>query len=106
VPTSNPAIDGITLTADFLTRTPGAPDTATALMGSATGIFTPGDTTATPGPQTPLPTFTDPPPLIEATLPALGSGITTETGVPPIVPIIGLALLGLGGLLISSLRRG
>lgn len=94
-------------TASFLTGTPGAPGSATALQGSATGISTlnpNGTATLTPGGV--LPTFTFPPPLVEATLAPRVSSSTGNGGLPPIVPIIGLFVIGLMGLLIGGLRRG
>ncbi|MFQ3536417.1 MAG: SH3 domain-containing protein [Aggregatilineales bacterium] len=107
VPTPNLQTAAAQQTADFLTATPGAPQTATALQAQATGVFT----LAAAAPEAlpigaPLPTFTYPPPYAEATLPtriasALGGG-----GIPPIMPILALGALGLGGLFISSLRRG
>ncbi len=107
IPSPNVATAAAQQTANYLTATPGAPETATALQGSATGIFTrvSGDVTAGPTRSEPLPTFTFPPPMVEATLPARGSVAASQSGVPPIVPIMVLAGLGLFGLLISALRR-
>ncbi|HVO42364.1 MAG TPA: SH3 domain-containing protein, partial [Aggregatilineales bacterium] len=105
IATPNPLVYGITLTANYLTLTPGAPETATAVQGSATGVFGPNTTTVTPGSGSPLPTFTDPPILVEATLPVRAGVAASQSGLPPIVPIIALAIIGLMGLLISGLRR-
>jgi hypothetical protein len=94
-------------TAAFLTGTPGAPGSATALQGSATGISTInalGAATLTPGGV--LPTFTYPPPLAEATLAPRIKTSTSPGSLPPIVPIIGLFVVGVLGLLIGGLRRG
>jgi hypothetical protein len=80
-----------------------------------------GDGTLTPSGNTPLPdmvtasslgavggvlpTFTYPPPFIESTV-SFSSGAVQTGGVPPIVPIVGLLIIGLTGVLISGLRRG
>ncbi len=108
IPTSNVATAAAQATANYLTATPGAPQTATALQASATGVFTrvaPGDdSTGAALSGEPLPTFTFAPTLIEATLsprPAAAS----QGGLPPAIPIIILGGLGLLGLLISGLRR-
>jgi hypothetical protein len=107
IPSPNVATAAAQQTANYLTATPGAPETATALQGSATGIFTrvSGEATAGPSNAEPLPTFTYPPTMVEATLRPRGSTTTAQGGVPPVVPIIVLGGLGLFGLLISALRR-
>jgi Bacterial SH3 domain len=107
IPSPNVATGAAQQTAAYLTQTPGAPETATALQGSATGIFTrvSGDVTAGPTRSEPLPTFTFPPPMVEATLPPRASVAASQSGVPPVVPIIILGGIGLFGLLISALRR-
>ncbi|MHB8629408.1 MAG: hypothetical protein ACYDBJ_22785 [Aggregatilineales bacterium] len=94
-------------TANHLTATPGAPGSATALQGSATGVRTIAPNTGPdPTPGGPMPTFTYPPPFAEATLAPRGVAAGTSGGVPPIVPIIGLMVVGVLGLLIGVLRRG
>jgi len=94
-------------TANHLTATPGAPGSATALQGSATGISTlPSNADLSPTVGSPLPTFTYPPPFAEATLAPRGSATSNAGGLPPIIPIIGLAVVGILGLVISTLRRG
>ena len=94
-------------TANHLTATPGAPGSATALQGSATGVTTLAPNTGpSPTPGGPMPTFTYPPPFAEATLAPHGAAASTGGGLPPIVPIIGLAVIGVLGLLIGGLRRG
>jgi hypothetical protein len=107
IPSPNVATGAAQQTANYLTQTPGAPETATALQGSATGIFTrvSGEVTAGPTRSEPLPTFTFPPPMVEATLPPRASVAASQSGVPPVVPIIILGGIGLFGLLISALRR-
>jgi hypothetical protein len=75
------------------------------MQASATGVFTRAADDAGRQPGVPLPTFTYPPPFVEATLPSRSAAVS-RGGLPPIVPIIGLATLGLAGLFISSLRRG
>ncbi len=106
VPTANVATAAARQTADYLTQTPGAPETATAIMASATGIFARNtDTTDQPTDAALLPTFTYPPTIVEATLPPKASDSTNRSGVPAIVPIIVLAGLGIAGLFISGLRR-
>jgi hypothetical protein len=94
-------------TARFITATPGAPETATVLARSATGIFT-----ATNQPGTPnaadagvIVTFTYPPPRVEATLPPRGRVAAAEGELPPIIPLIALGGLGLFGLFVSLMRR-
>ncbi len=106
VPTPNLQTAAAQQTAEFLTATPGAPQTATALQAQATGVFT----LAAAAPEVlplgaPLPTFTYPPPYAEATLPARTTSVINGGGIPPIMPILALGALGLGGLLISGLRR-
>lgn len=106
VPTPNLQTAAAQQTADFLTATPGAPQTATALQAQATGVFTLA--AAAPEvlpPGAPLPTFTYPPPFAEATLPTRTTSAINGGGIPPIMPILALGALGLGGLFISSLRR-
>jgi hypothetical protein len=107
IPSPNVATAAAKETANYLTATPGAPETATALQASATGVFTRVAADVTEGPQRvgTLPTFTFPPPLVEATLPPRASTTTNQAGVPPIVPIMVLAGVGLFGLLIAGLRR-
>lgn len=104
LPTANVSTAAAQQTAEFLTSTPGAPETATVAQASATGVFT----RAAAGQPTfsgPLPTFTYPPLVAEATLPT-----RTATGsrgnLPAIVPILGLGIVGIAGILISALRRG
>ncbi len=86
-----------------IVATPGGFASATSARASATGPFA---RTATIEPTLggPRPTFTYPPVFIEATLAPRNAGLI-QTGMPPVVPIIALAALGLFGLLISSLRR-
>jgi hypothetical protein len=104
VPSPNVQTAGAQQTANYLTATPGAPETATVMQASATGVFTrAADDARQPG--VPLPTFTYPPPFVEATLPSRSAAVS-RSGLPPVVPIIGLAILGMAGLFISSLRRG
>lgn len=103
VPTANVQTAAVQLTAQFITGTPGAPGTATAIQAVATGVFTAVAANTTP--SGPLPTFTFPAPMLEPTLPARASAVP-QGGLPPIVPIIGLGVLGVFGLLISVLRRG
>ena len=106
VPTPNAALIAQS-TAAFLTGTPGAPGSATAHQGSATGISTIDANraiTLTTGGI--LPTFTYPPPLVEATLAPRVTLSTSPGSLPPIVPIIGLLVVGLLGLVIGGLRRG
>jgi hypothetical protein len=108
VPSPNVATNAAQETAAFITGTPGAPGTATAMQAAATGVRTlAANNSQNSAPGAPLPTFTPPPPFVEATLPARATTITTTTGtLPPIAPIMGLAVLGVAGLFISALRRG
>jgi hypothetical protein len=107
VPSPNVATGAAQQTAAFLTATPGAPQTATVIQLSATGVFTRVaiDGTEARTRAGPLPTFTYPSSLIEATLPARVSTTANQGGIPPVVPIIALGIVGLAGLLISGLRR-
>ncbi len=107
IATINPAAVAAQSTSDSLTRTPGAPGSATALRLSATGVITANPNgTIEPTNGGPLPTFTYPPPIVEATLaPRLNTNTKAQGGVPPIIPILGLSVVGLLGLLISGLRR-
>lgn len=105
VPSPNVATGAAQETASFITSTPGAPGTATALQAAATGVRT-LVAISNQNPGAPLPTFTYPPPFIEATLPARATAVASPGGVPPIVPIVGLGAVGLMGLFISALRRG
>jgi len=106
VPTPDAALL-VQSTAAFLTGTPGAPGTATAMQGSATGISTlnpSGAASLTPGGI--LPTFTFPALMVEATLAPRATVSTSSGSLPPVVPIIGLFVIGLLGLVIGLLRRG
>jgi hypothetical protein len=107
VPSPNVATGAAQQTALFLTETPGAPQTATALQSSATGVFEPTSNIAVSNPNNklPLPTFTFPSVIVEATLRPKNITTTTQGGIPPIVPIIVLGGIGLFGLFISALRR-
>jgi hypothetical protein len=102
VPTAEAARSS-TAQVDSIIATPGGFASATSARASATGPFA---RTATIEPTLggPRPTFTYPAVFAEATLAPRGAGLV-QTGMPPIVPIIALAALGLFGLLISSLRR-
>jgi len=107
IPTPNVATAAAQSTAEFLTGTPGAPETATAARGSATGVFTRvAAPIGTRAPEGALPTFTYPPPLVEATLAPRSAAAFTGGGLPPIVPIVGLFTLAVFGFFISALRRG
>ncbi len=107
VPTSNVATGSVKATAEHLTLTPGGIESATALQLSATGVIAvnANGTAIAPTSGQPLPTFTFPPPLIEATLSPRINAVSAQGSIPPIVPIIGLSAVGLLGLLISGLRR-
>lgn len=90
----------------YITATPGALQTATAAQAIAPGVFQPaGNAGAASAGSASLPTFTVPPPLIEATLPTRNSTPISQGDMPPIVPIVSLAVIGLAGLVISGLRR-
>jgi hypothetical protein len=127
LPTVDPALLGATLTVDVIALTPGGAETATAaargivatlqLPQSGNGIVQAGGTAAPAGPS--LPTFTPPPGVFLATptpvevAQAGGADedlqleITTEdiTNLPPIVPILVLAGLGIAGFVLSGLGR-
>jgi len=95
-----------TAAAQSVEGTPGGFASATSARASATGLFIRTQTGAVNEPTLggPRPTFTMPPPFAEATL-SPRSSVAAAGGLPPIVPILGLAVVGLLGLMISSLRR-
>lgn len=107
------AISGATATQDILTQTPGGVLTATVLAG----IIPPTSAAATLEQVGPLPTFTYPPGMVAiaptpgpaaTTAPAdspVIADVTNSDNVPPLVPIVILAGVGLLGLLISAIRR-
>ncbi len=108
--TPDPAAVAAGETAQAVTLTPGALDTLTAEAANlATGVFTPDpNQPATLVPGAPLPTFTNP--AFTSTPILLIQPDVAETasgggGLPRILPILGLGVLGLLGLLISFLRR-
>ncbi|MBN1964275.1 MAG: SH3 domain-containing protein [Anaerolineae bacterium] len=96
-----------TQTVEALAQTPGALATATA-QSFATGIVV-GDVQAvTVVDLGPGPTFTYPADVTNLATPQIprsGSAATQEGGLAPIIPIIGLTVLGGLGLLIGFLRR-
>ncbi|MEP7288825.1 MAG: SH3 domain-containing protein [Chloroflexota bacterium] len=107
VPTANLDAANSQKTEIAITQTPGAPETATALRASVTGVVsTPGsgDSTQEAAPVEPLVTFTFPPPVVEATLGSHTAAIN-QGGIPPIMPILVLGGLGILGLFVSALRR-
>ncbi len=104
LPTANVATAGAQQTSEFLTATPGAPETATVMQASATGIFTRAADGGVGTPLGPQPTFTYPPAFVEATLPARVS-LSARGTIPPIVFIAGLGMIGVAGMLIGMLRR-
>jgi hypothetical protein len=106
VPTNDVAAAAAQNTANFLTGTPGAPETATALQASATGAFAAVAVNADSNANEPKVTFTYPPPFAEATLPPRSNPAVGGGAMPPIVPIMGLGVLGLFGLFIGTLRSG
>ncbi len=107
-PTQDPAALAAQETLAVLTQTPGALGTVTALAALLpTGVFEAGGAGGTPA--TRPPTFT-PPPLAPTQPPAAFSpgssqGEASAGGLPPAIPIIGLAALGVLGLVISAARR-
>jgi len=106
VPSPNVATGAAQATLNVLTTTPGAPNRDRA-PGFCNGrVHTHSGqyrrTNALSGPQ---PTFTFPAAFVEATLPPRAAATSSQGGVPPIVPIIALAGVGLFGLLVSALRR-
>ena len=105
IPTVNVGTAQVQQTLAYLTATPGALETATAAQAIATGQFSSnGAAGGAVLDGTILPTFTNPPPLVEATLPA--RAVAQNQGeLPPIIPIVSLAVIGLFGLIISGLRR-
>jgi hypothetical protein len=105
IPTMNVGTVQIEQTLSYITATPGALETATAAQAIATGQFSANSGAGgAVGDGTLLPTFTNPPPLVEATLPARAVA-QSQGELPPIIPIVSLAVIGLFGLIISGLRR-
>ncbi|MBX3084088.1 MAG: SH3 domain-containing protein [Anaerolineae bacterium] len=105
IPTMNVGTVQIEQTLSYITATPGALETATAAQAIATGQFSANSAVGgAVGEGTLLPTFTNPPPMVEATLPARAVA-QNQGDLPPIIPIVGLAVIGLFGLIISGLRR-
>jgi hypothetical protein len=105
VPTQNPLLISMQETLDVLTLTPGALGTATALAG----LFPTGEPTEAGPTSTRLPTFT-PPPVGTAnpsdyTVTGQRSSDNGLFGMPPAIPIIVLAALGVIGLIFSVVRR-
>ncbi len=108
IPTSDPLLSAAEDTAEAITQTPGIEFTLTAQSFiTPTGVFT-----AAPGagptlaPGQPLPTYTFPPyTLTPVPIPRANPAPVTESGLPPIVPILALGALGLMGLLVAVLRR-
>ncbi|GAB4458678.1 MAG: hypothetical protein Kow00120_27150 [Anaerolineae bacterium] len=107
-PTSDPAQASVQQTLAVLEQTPGALGTATALAALLpTGVFEAEGEAAVQA--TRPPTFT-PPPLAPTLPPAAfspgaGQVDTGASGLPPAIPIIGLAAVGLLGLMVSAARR-
>ncbi|MBE2269317.1 MAG: SH3 domain-containing protein [Anaerolinea sp.] len=110
--TDDPILAGLTQTQSVVTLTPGGALTATQIVRSGI-ISTAVNETAT---RQVMPTFTYPPELV-AIAPTVGSiatiepaggvsGLSDNTQVPPLVPILAIGGVGLLGLAISSLRRG
>ncbi|WP_162909339.1 SH3 domain-containing protein [Aggregatilinea lenta] len=110
IATVDPSLQAVQQTADFVTATPGALLTLTAIgQVTPTGVFTSeGGEAATLEPGAPLPTFTPPPFTNTPIIIPQASGATSEASddaIPPIVPILALAALGLLGLMVALLRR-
>lgn len=110
IATVDPALQAAQQTADYVTQTPGAIMSLTA-MGqiTPTGVFTPeGGEGPTLVPGAPLPTYTPPPFTNTPVIIPQASGATSEASddaIPPIVPILALGALGLLGLIVALLRR-
>lgn len=106
-PTVNVGRAQATQTIEALAQTPGALETATVAAQIAGFVATggPSEATSTLAPQ---PTFTFPPGAgAQATtfIPTQAPTVSNGGGLPPIIPIVGLGLLGTLGLLIAVLRR-
>lgn len=96
-----------TQTIEALAQTPGALETATIAAQIAGFVATGGPDVPTQTPE-PQPTFTYPPgPVAQATtfIPSQVTASANGGGLPPIIPIVVLGLLGGLGLLIAVLRR-
>lgn len=108
IPTIDPTFIAAQETARFVRETPGALATLTAAVEvTPTGVFTTSpDELFTLDPSAIPPTFTEPPYTNTPIVIPRGAPVTTSTGgLPPIVPILALAALGLMGLLVGLLRR-
>jgi hypothetical protein len=108
IPTSDPLLSAADDTAEAITQTPGIAFTLTAQSFiTPTGVFTaaPGaESTLAPGQS--LPTYTFPPySPTPVAVPRANPTPVSQSGLPPIVPILALGALGLMGLLVAVLRR-
>jgi uncharacterized protein YraI len=104
-PTLNPAIADAQATADILTQTPGAVETATAAaLFEPTGVLT-----ATPDAANPVaeraPTFTPPPPINQPDV--IGAPQQTQGGaaIPPAALMIGMVVFGTLMIIVGVVRR-
>ena len=109
VPTLDAEAVAVRQTIAVLEQTPGALGTATAMAALLpTGVFQ-AEGQAAGAPLVRPPTFTPPPPVPTPPPGAFsaqrGQNNPSATGLPPAIPIIGFAALGLMGLFISALRR-
>lgn len=109
IPTIDPTFIAAQETARFVRETPGALATLTAAVEiTPTGVFTTSpDELSTLDPSAIPPTFTEPahtntPIVIPRGAPA---SVESSGSLPPIVPILALAAIGLMGLLVGLLRR-
>ncbi len=110
IATVDPAVQAAQQTVEFVTLTPGAIMSLTAMMQvTPTGVFTPeGGEGPTLEPGAPLPTYTPPPFTNTPIIIPQASGAPSEANndaIPPIVPILALGALGLLGLVVALLRR-
>lgn len=111
IATVDPMVLAIQGTGTAVANTPGGLATLTAqAMITPTGVSTADASTSTWVPGQPLPTFTPPglsltPPIIPQQVDDSATSGATLGGVPTLVPILGLAALGVLGLLISLIRR-
>lgn len=96
-----------TQTVEALAQTPGALATSTA-QAFATGVIEGNNQAVTVVDLGPGPTFTYPADAMSIATPQIprsGATAPSETGLPPIIPVLVLGVLGGAGLLVGFLRR-
>ncbi len=106
LPTIEPTLQALQMTATILLQTPGAAETATmTAFFVPTGVYTrtPSGGGGLPGGA--LPTFTQPPPYAPPEVLASSNSPAERSRIPPAVPIIALGAMGILTLGLGLLRR-